>query len=173
MADMGENDVIFIAPINNWNPITRSDEVRLLVNQSIRLIGDSSTFQVQVTAALNISSPIWRFFSIAAETREHNKSYISLERSSSQKNCIKRIRSMAVATSAKPETRSVDVEKLQIPVSRTCMEINVSPLHQHRQWTFIFCCCKCYGWKKKNLNWLWEVRDASVYHEESPTNALT
>ncbi len=26
-TDMGENDVIFIAPINKWNPITRSDKV--------------------------------------------------------------------------------------------------------------------------------------------------
>ncbi len=26
-TDMGENYVIFIAPINKWNPITRSDKV--------------------------------------------------------------------------------------------------------------------------------------------------
>ncbi len=26
-TDMGENDVIFIAPIYKWNPITRSDKV--------------------------------------------------------------------------------------------------------------------------------------------------
>ncbi len=32
-TDMGENN-IFIAPINKWNPISRSDQVRLLVNQT-------------------------------------------------------------------------------------------------------------------------------------------
>ncbi len=37
-TDMGENDLIFIAPINKWKLITRSDKVRLLVNQSISLI---------------------------------------------------------------------------------------------------------------------------------------
>ncbi len=37
-TDMCENDVIFIAPINKWNPISRSDKVRMLVNQSISLI---------------------------------------------------------------------------------------------------------------------------------------
>ncbi len=26
-TDMDENDVIFIAPINKWNPISRSDKV--------------------------------------------------------------------------------------------------------------------------------------------------
>jgi len=35
---MGENYVIFIAPINKWNPISRADKVRFLVNQSISLI---------------------------------------------------------------------------------------------------------------------------------------
>ncbi len=34
-TDMGENYFIFIAPINKFNPISRSDKVRLLVNQSI------------------------------------------------------------------------------------------------------------------------------------------
>ncbi len=34
-TDVGENDVIFIAPINKWNPIFRSDKVHLLRNQSI------------------------------------------------------------------------------------------------------------------------------------------
>ncbi len=37
-TDMGENDFIFIAPINKWNPISTSDKVRLLVNQSISQI---------------------------------------------------------------------------------------------------------------------------------------
>ncbi len=37
-TDVGENDVIFIAPINKWNPIFRSDKVHLLRNQSISLI---------------------------------------------------------------------------------------------------------------------------------------
>ncbi len=37
-TDMGKNYVIFIAPINKWNPTSRSDKVRLLVNQSISLI---------------------------------------------------------------------------------------------------------------------------------------
>ncbi len=37
-TNMGENDVIFIAPINKLNPISRSNKVRLLVNQSISLI---------------------------------------------------------------------------------------------------------------------------------------
>ncbi len=35
---MGENYVICIAPINKWNPISRSDKVRLLVNQLISQI---------------------------------------------------------------------------------------------------------------------------------------
>ncbi len=34
-TNMGENDVIFFAPINKWNPISRSDKLRLLINQSI------------------------------------------------------------------------------------------------------------------------------------------
>ncbi len=56
-ADMGEIDAIFIAPINTFYLISRSDKVRLLVNQSISLIfiWDSSTFRLQVTAALNCS----------------------------------------------------------------------------------------------------------------------
>ncbi len=37
-TDMGENYIIFIAPINKWNPISRPDKVRLLRNQSISLI---------------------------------------------------------------------------------------------------------------------------------------
>ncbi len=37
-TDMGENDIIFIAPINKRNPISRYNNVRLLVNQSISLI---------------------------------------------------------------------------------------------------------------------------------------
>ncbi len=36
-TNMGENDVIFIAPINKWNPISRPDKVRLLQNKSISL----------------------------------------------------------------------------------------------------------------------------------------
>ncbi len=35
---MGENYIIFIAPINKWNPISRPDKVRLQQNQSISLI---------------------------------------------------------------------------------------------------------------------------------------
>ncbi len=34
-TDMGENYIIFIAPINKWNLISRPDKVRLLRNQSI------------------------------------------------------------------------------------------------------------------------------------------
>ncbi len=37
-TDMEENDIIFIYPINKWNPISRPDKVRLLQNQSISLI---------------------------------------------------------------------------------------------------------------------------------------
>ncbi len=64
-TDMGQNDIDFIAPINKWKPI------------------DSSAFRVQVTAALNcsdsacvalitssfvnMSSPVWKFFSVAEE----------------------------------------------------------------------------------------------------------
>ncbi len=58
-TNMSENDVIFIAPINKLNPISRSDKVWLLeiiqINQSIRFIWDSSAFREQVTAALNCS----------------------------------------------------------------------------------------------------------------------
>ncbi len=35
---MGENDVICIAQINKWNPISRLDKLRMPVNQSISLI---------------------------------------------------------------------------------------------------------------------------------------
>ncbi len=38
LSDIGENYIICIAPINKWNLISRSDKVRLLVNQSISLI---------------------------------------------------------------------------------------------------------------------------------------
>ncbi len=47
-TDMSENDVIFIAPINKWNPISRSDK-------AVWFIRDSSAFRVQETAALNCS----------------------------------------------------------------------------------------------------------------------
>jgi len=47
-STMCENDVLFIAPINKWNPISRSDKVLMLVNQSVWFIWDSSAFRVQV-----------------------------------------------------------------------------------------------------------------------------
>ncbi len=75
---MGENDIIFIAPINKLNPITRSDKVRLPVNQSISLIylrfirfpsaSDCSDSQlVSRSSFVNMSSPVWKFFSVAEE----------------------------------------------------------------------------------------------------------
>ncbi len=84
-TDMGENYVIFIAPINKWNPISRPNKVRLLQNQSISLIylRDSSSFRQQVTwfkfqwlsacvvlitsSFVNMSSPVCKFFSVAEE----------------------------------------------------------------------------------------------------------
>ncbi len=84
-TDMDENDVIFIAPINKWNPISRSDKVRLLVNQSISLIylrfirfpsASDCCFKLQWLSAcvtlimssfVNMSSPVWKFFSVAEE----------------------------------------------------------------------------------------------------------
>lgn len=84
-TDMGENDVIFIAPINKWNPITRSDKVRLLVNQSISLIylrfirfpsASDYSFKLQwlsacvaliTSSSVNMSLPVWKFFLVAEE----------------------------------------------------------------------------------------------------------
>ncbi len=84
-TDMGENDVIFIAPINKLNPISRSDIVRLLVNQSISLIclrsvrfpsASYCSFKLQWHSAcvalitssfVNMSSPVWKFFSVVEE----------------------------------------------------------------------------------------------------------
>ncbi len=84
-TDMDENDVIFIAPINKWNTISRSDKVRLLVNQSINLIylrfirfpsASDCCFKLQWLSAcvtlimssfVNMSSPVWKFFSVAEE----------------------------------------------------------------------------------------------------------
>ncbi len=37
-TDKGDNYIIFLASINKLNPISRSDKVRLLLNQSISLI---------------------------------------------------------------------------------------------------------------------------------------
>ncbi len=46
-TDMGENYVIIIAPINKWNPISRSDKVHLLENnKSVWFIWDSYAFRV-------------------------------------------------------------------------------------------------------------------------------
>ncbi len=84
-TDMGENDIVFIAPINKWNLISRSDKVRLLVNQSISLIylrficfpsSSDFCFKLQwlsACAALitssfgNMSSPVWKFSSVTEE----------------------------------------------------------------------------------------------------------
>ncbi len=84
-TDMGENDIIFIALMNKWNPISRSDKVRLLVNQSISLIylrfisfpsASDCRFKLQWLSAcvalitssfVNMSSPVWKFFSVAEE----------------------------------------------------------------------------------------------------------
>ncbi len=79
---MGEHDIIFIAPINKLNPITRSDKVRLPVNQSISLIylrfirfpsaSDCSDSQlVSRSSFVNMSSPVWKFFSVAEEGQCH------------------------------------------------------------------------------------------------------
>ncbi len=127
-TDMGENYVIFIAPINKWNAISRAGKVRLLVNQSISLIylrficfpsASDWRFKLQrlsvcvaliTSSFVNMSSPVWKFFSVAEEDNAiamcnacsariqkrgkkassfNNKSYISLKRSSLRQNCIK------------------------------------------------------------------------------------
>ncbi len=84
-TDMCENYVIFIAPINKWNPISRSEKVCLLVNQSISLIylkfihfpsASDCSFKLQWLSAcvalitssfVNMSSLVWKFFSVAEE----------------------------------------------------------------------------------------------------------
>ncbi len=93
-TDMGENDIIFIAPINKRNPISRSDKVRMLVNQWISLIylificfpsASDCSFKRQWLSAcvalitssfVNMSSPVWKFSSV---TEEDN---VSLQRDS-------------------------------------------------------------------------------------------
>ncbi len=75
----------YIAPINKWNPISRPDKVRLLVNQSISLIylrfihfptaSDcnimlewlSACVALITSSFVNMSSPVWKFFSVAEE----------------------------------------------------------------------------------------------------------
>ncbi len=72
-TDMGENDVIFIAPINKLNPISRSDIVHLLVNQSISLIClksvrfPSASYCSLCRTHYVMSSPVWKFFSVVEE----------------------------------------------------------------------------------------------------------
>ncbi len=82
-TDMGENDVIFIALINKCNPISRSDKVCLLVNQSISLIylrfirfltaalncSDSACVALIMSSFLNMSSLVWKFFSVVEEDK--------------------------------------------------------------------------------------------------------
>ncbi len=85
LTDMGENDVIFITPVNKWIPISRYDKVRLLVNQSISLIylryirflsASDRSFKLQwlsgcvtliTSSFVNMSSPVWKFFSVAED----------------------------------------------------------------------------------------------------------
>ncbi len=75
-TDMGENDIIFIAPINTWNPITRSDKVACWwINQSVSLIylrficfpSASACVALIPSSSVNMSSPVWKFFSVAEE----------------------------------------------------------------------------------------------------------
>ncbi len=114
---MGENYVIFIAPINKWNPISRSDKVLLLANQSINLIylrfillpsaSDSQLVSRSLLSSfVNMSSPVWKFVQrrtmpllFATHVQqgfwEEEKSHqvlaqqILFERSSLRRSCIK------------------------------------------------------------------------------------
>ncbi len=54
-TDMGENYIIFIAPINKWNPISRPDKVRLLRNQSVWFIWEIHPLSDTKWPGLNFS----------------------------------------------------------------------------------------------------------------------